>query len=459
MLTSYLSVAYSYLMMVPTTIWFVVLAVGYYIFQLYTNQENFLYFPVIPGPYGLQSKLTSENPPPYNSPANQPFNLDYEDIYITTLDNVKIHMWLIHAPTVYDYTTAPTIVFFHANAGNMGLRLHIMENFVKKLSCNVLAVEYRGYGNSEGTPSEGGLENDADAAMLFLRNRQDINPHKIFIYGQSLGGAVAIRANVNHMHMVAGLIVENTFTSIPEMVDHLMPLLRPLRPWILRLKWPSIDIIHRIDNPILFISALKDELVPPIMMKRLHDAAKVDRAAAEKDSVEIYTVPDAGHGDCMLKAGDAYYDRMNQFIYKYLRVRLGSMENALPRRLGEKEYAEEVEQRSQRQSVAQSKAQREYEKAVKQQTEEKGEKVVPSTGKSSSVQPPEEPPSDVVPSILPTRVHLTANAETSYAEGAEELLHQEQEQESHQHYAQQSIAEETDSSSSTGIKDGVRQRM
>jgi fermentation-respiration switch protein FrsA (DUF1100 family) len=68
-------------------------------------------------------------------------------------------------------------------------------------------VEYRGYGLSGGVPSEAGLERDGDAAMAWLAARPDVHQGKIFLYGQSLGGAVAIRTAVNHMHMVAGALL------------------------------------------------------------------------------------------------------------------------------------------------------------------------------------------------------------------------------------------------------------
>ena len=82
-----------------------------------------------------------------------------------------------------------------------------------------------GYGNSEGTPTEHGLELDAEAMMDYLGRRADIDHKKIVFFGRSLGGAVAVRTAVNRRSEVAALVLENTFTSISDMVDHVMPVL------------------------------------------------------------------------------------------------------------------------------------------------------------------------------------------------------------------------------------------
>jgi acetyl esterase/lipase len=185
----------------PSGVWFVLLGVVYYLVSLYNNQEAMLYHPVIPG---TTFKTPEDNPPPFNDPSNAPFSLDYEDHMLRTLDGVRIHVWLVRTRASLDASTAPTLVFFHANAGNVGFRIPTAAEFVDGLGCNILLVEYRGYGRSEGVPSEAGLERDADAAMVWLQTRPDIDQRKIFVFGQSLGGAVAIRAAVNHMHAVAG---------------------------------------------------------------------------------------------------------------------------------------------------------------------------------------------------------------------------------------------------------------
>lgn len=100
-----------------------------------------------------------------------------------------------------------------------------------------------------------------------------INPDKLFIYGKSLGGAVAIKVAWKHSSQVWGLILENTFTNIPEMVDHIFPVLKYVKKLVLKINWPSINRIPEITCPIMFVSGLRDEIVPADHMQRLHDNA------------------------------------------------------------------------------------------------------------------------------------------------------------------------------------------
>ena len=91
-----------------------------------------------------------------------------------------------------DAATKKLLIYFHGNAGNIGSRLPNIQLIVKKCNTNVLILAYRGYGDSEGTPSEEGLKLDADATLEYAQSRDDIDNDRIFVFGRSLGGAVAI---------------------------------------------------------------------------------------------------------------------------------------------------------------------------------------------------------------------------------------------------------------------------
>ena len=139
-----------------------------------------------------------------------------------------------------------TIVYFHENAGNIGNRLYAIEVLYFELEVNVLIVGYRGYGHSQGTPSESGLEIDAEAIWNYALEHKEINNAKLFLLGKSIGGAVAIHlADTIKSQAVqpCGLILENTFTSIGEMVDHIFPLLAHFKHLIQRIFWPSLNRI------------------------------------------------------------------------------------------------------------------------------------------------------------------------------------------------------------------------
>ncbi|RVE41688.1 hypothetical protein evm_013663 [Chilo suppressalis] len=174
---------------------------------LYSAQDLLLYYP--------------NDPPDSRVFVLQPSNykLPYESIKISNKDGFKIHLFLIKQPTNCNHR--PTLIFFHGNAGNMGQRLANVSGFYHKLNINILMVEYRGYGLSEGAPSERGLYVDAQSALDYIMQRSDIDRSKIIIFGRSLGGAVAIdlTSRLEYRNKIWALIVENTFTSIPDMAQ------------------------------------------------------------------------------------------------------------------------------------------------------------------------------------------------------------------------------------------------
>ena len=181
---------------------------------LYLKQDQLLYFPEIGG----IPRRTANNPRQYRSPKE--YNIRHENVMIEGEDGVKTHAWLMLQA---EPKLAPTIVFFHGNAGNIGLRLPNCSQMYKFLSANILMVEYRGFGDSDDVkPSEAGLKRDSEAALRFISRHSQIDPFKLFIFGRSLGGAVgfhlaqyAEQQNIK----VGGLIVENTFQSISAMVS------------------------------------------------------------------------------------------------------------------------------------------------------------------------------------------------------------------------------------------------
>nr|CAG4711001.1 unnamed protein product [Naegleria fowleri] len=179
----------------------------------------------------------------------------------------------------------PTIIMFHGNAGNISHRLTNARDMYRSCKCNILMVEYRGYGRSTGEPSEEGLKNDAETAIRYLlEKRSDINPNNIFIFGRSLGGAVAIFLAAKYANVIRGVIVENTFISVPKLIPSLFPyrFAVPVLQYLCINKWDNETILrsatfrndfHRKrlngDLPFLFISGRKDELIPPEHMDTL----------------------------------------------------------------------------------------------------------------------------------------------------------------------------------------------
>lgn len=282
----------------------VAIAVG----VLYMKQDKLLYFPEIGG----IPRHPGSNPRRYRSPAEH--KLPFENHMIVTEDGVKIHSWLLLHPQSKK-ERLPTIIFFHGNAGNIGLRLPNAYQMYHLLNANILMVEYRGYGDSHSSePTERGLKLDAEAALRFLLTHPSIDPTRIFIFGRSLGGAVAFHlaqfAERHNMGPVAGLIVENTFVSIAAMVDVLMPFLSPLKSLVLRIGWDSGAIIDRgLSVPILYLSGGKDTLVPPVQMRELYEKSRKRSICAR-----IHVVKDGTHNETWLQGGNLYWEKIRSFL-------------------------------------------------------------------------------------------------------------------------------------------------
>ncbi|KAJ0401062.1 hypothetical protein P43SY_005082 [Pythium insidiosum] len=267
---------------------------------LYMYQDKLLYFPTIPG----ASKFTKDNPTGYRNPSE--YGIDHEDLMIRTSDGVHLHAWLMRQP---ESSSRPTLIFFHGNAGNIGYRLPNAVHLYRKVLCNVLMVDYRGFGHSEGEPTEAGLRQDAEAVLDAVLKREDVDKSKLVVFGRSLGGAVALHLAHKAGDQIAGVILENTFLSISSMVDALMPMLSYFKPLVLRINWDSETLIQSVSHPILFVAGEQDELVPPVHMRRLHELAKRSSRRAV-----WHSVPNGTHNDTWLRGGTAYFDALREFL-------------------------------------------------------------------------------------------------------------------------------------------------
>eukprot|EP00741_Cyanophora_paradoxa_P005664 tig00000939_g5491.t1 len=265
---------------------------------LYTFQGNLLYLPTFP-------KLDNGKNGRYYLRTPLAFRLLYEDMWIQTTDGVKIHAWLIRSRR--DTESAPTLVYFHGNAGNISHRLDHAYEFVENCGVNVVLVSYRGYGESEGAPSEPGLQRDAQAVLDALRARSDIDTSKIVLFGASLGGGVACYLAHENPGAIYACILENTFTSIEDMIDVVLPVLKPFKI-LCRNHWPNGERVPRLKCPLLFLSGARDELIPPSMMRRLFDTA--DRSAYK----EMQVYPSGMHNDTWLRGGPKYYEDVARFL-------------------------------------------------------------------------------------------------------------------------------------------------
>ncbi|CBH14573.1 Bem46-like serine peptidase [Trypanosoma brucei gambiense DAL972] len=226
-----------------------------------------------------------------------------------------------------------SILYFHGNAGNVGHRIPIAAMLSTKCRCAVLMVDYRGYGQSDSvSPTQEGVMLDAQACLDYLLCHPHIPADRIFVMGTSLGGAVAIHlaAEPHNAKHIAGVIVENTFTSIgdmaSEMARHALNGAQPcfsflllslfeyyVKPLCLHIKWRSIDAVQKICAPMLFLSGLKDNVVPPLQMKKLYSKTFSTR------SRRFVEYPEGDHNTLPLIPG--YGETVNAFIQDVLRHR------------------------------------------------------------------------------------------------------------------------------------------
>ncbi|KAK6538178.1 hypothetical protein TWF694_011060 [Orbilia ellipsospora] len=227
----------------------------------------------------------------------------WETVNLETPDEETLRCYFLRGAGIQ--RKGVTILLLHGNAGNVGYRIPIAKVFAEQMGCNVFMLGYRGYGLSTGKPDEKGLKIDAETALDWIFRNDETKDTRVVIYGQSLGGAIGIQTAAKYQDQLSGMILENTFTSMRAVIPNVFP---PAK-YITRLchqVWPSEETIPKIERiPILFLSGLMDELVPPSHMKRLHHVSKA--------TVKVWKeLVNGTHNDSVLEAG--YFEYINDFI-------------------------------------------------------------------------------------------------------------------------------------------------
>ncbi|MDR3229956.1 MAG: alpha/beta hydrolase [Synergistaceae bacterium] len=229
-------------------------------------------------------------------------DMPYEDVTLTTPDDVRLHGWYVPADNA-----RATLLFFHGNAGNLSHRVESIEIF-HDLGLSVFIIDYRGYGQSGGEPSIPGVTLDALTAWRWLTEEKGVPAEKIIVFGRSMGGAAAME--LMRQAQPGALILESTFSSLPEMFP--IPLLAPVACLVIGDVWNSAEAAATLTVPTLCIHSPNDEVVPFRLGKRLCDAV-----ASEKTFVEIH----GGHNEGFLDSIDIYRPALDAFLTK----RFGAM--------------------------------------------------------------------------------------------------------------------------------------
>lgn len=221
--------------------------------------------------------------------------LAYRDVRFKTADGLQLHGWFLPADAKAARAPACTMLFLHGNAENVSTHIASIW-WLPARGVSVFMIDYRGYGLSEGEPSVEGLHRDADAALETMLQMPDVTPERTVVFGQSLGGAVAITAVARSKHRgrLRALIVEGAFSGFRSIVRDKMAsawLTWPLQ-WIPSLTinddYKPLDSISRLSPlPVLLVHGTGDRVIPPENAQALYDAAREPK--------EMWMIPEAAH--------------------------------------------------------------------------------------------------------------------------------------------------------------------
>ncbi|MEM9406170.1 MAG: alpha/beta hydrolase [Acidobacteriota bacterium] len=225
----------------------------------------------------------------------QTYGVPAEDVWFESSDGVQLHGWWIPFKRARG-----TVLYCHGNAGNITNRIGVYR-FLRRLRLNVLTYDYRGYGRSDGAPSEKGLYLDAQAAHDFLTESVGESNERIVLFGHSLGGAVAI--DLATQREAAGLVVQSSFTDLREMAKVRFRSL-PMH-LITRNHFRSLSKVPTIDIPKLFIHGTQDETIPFAVGQSLYEAAAEPK--------EWFPIEHAGHNDVYRFGGVRYLWKLVRF--------------------------------------------------------------------------------------------------------------------------------------------------
>lgn len=229
------------------------------------------------------------------------------DIDLETADGVSIHGWWWDAGP-----EAPAVLFFHGNAGNIASRVGTAEGLVAR-GVSVFLLEYRGYGRSQGRPSEDGVVQDGRAGLDWV-SREVGGAGRVVLHGRSLGGFVA--AEVGSRAGVAGIILESAFTDLEDMAASAYPFIPRFLLGRLQGHYDNLAAVDRGSAPVLVVHGTADRLVPARMGQAL-----LERAG---DRGQWHGVEGAGHNDVVLVGGRAYFDRISDFVHEVTTVTGGT---------------------------------------------------------------------------------------------------------------------------------------
>jgi len=225
-------------------------------------------------------------------------NLDYEDVRIKTSDGLILQGWFIPSNSESDITW----LWFHGNGGNNGHRISELALAHHRTGVNIFIFDYRGYGESEGKPSEKGTYLDSRAAMEYLSSRPDVDKDRIVFMGNSLGAALSVELALTQPPMA--MILVSPFASVRDMAKLTLPF--PPVGWMVRNHYDNVARIRQLNVPLLVLHGDEDDLVPISQGRKLYEAANQPK--------RFQTLDGAGHNNTYEVNPDQFWGTINEFL-------------------------------------------------------------------------------------------------------------------------------------------------
>ena len=220
----------------------------------------------------------------------------FEDIFFESKDGTKLHGLFVDHPNPKAH-----LIFFHGNGEHVANSIDLLENYRDDFQATVFAFDYRGYGRSEGKPHEKGVLADGHAAHKWFTDKAGVGPNEIVLIGRSLGGAVAV--DLAAEYGARALVLERTFTKMPDVAARLYPIL-PIR-FLMKTQLDSQSKIHKYDGPLLQSHGTRDEIVPYDLGQKLFETATTQHK-------EFYADEGGGHNDAYSRE---YWTKLTEFMH------------------------------------------------------------------------------------------------------------------------------------------------
>lgn len=243
--------------------------------------------------------------------------IEYQVETLRAADGTVLNAWFLPAQAKDGSEAKATVLFLHGNAENISTHFHNIK-WMPAVGFNVLALDYRGYGASQGTPSLAGAQMDIDAAMRHLLTRKGVDPKRIIIFGQSLGGALAIyyASHTTYRASIRAVVIDSALYDYRQIAQEKLStslITWPFQwlPWLVinNAYSPAASVATLSPLPLLLVHGGKDVVIPQHHSRQLFEQAREPK--------ELWIVPDAGHTQSIMN--ESVRKRLVEYLLRQVR--------------------------------------------------------------------------------------------------------------------------------------------